>query len=54
MLKEGRVAATGPFAEVKQHLDWEVKSGFDVDQHEIETNTTKKADPAAATGVINK
>lgn len=54
MLKDGRVGATGPFAEVKQHLDWEVKSGFDVDQHEIETKTTKKADPASAIGVVKK
>lgn len=54
VLKEGRVDAAGPFAEVKQHLDWEVKQGFDVDQHEKEVKTTKKVDLAAATGVIKK
>ncbi len=54
VLKEGRVAATGPFADVKQHLDWEYKSGFDLDQHDKDIKPAKKADPAVANGVINK
>lgn len=50
LLKDGKVDATGPFAEVKQHLDWEVKQGFDVDQHEKdEAEPTKKDDQAVAT-----
>lgn len=48
VLKEGRVAGSGPFDDVKQHLDWEVTSGFDVDQHDEETETNEKSNPAAA------
>ncbi|KAG4076847.1 hypothetical protein HA402_006557, partial [Bradysia odoriphaga] len=54
VLKDGRVAAFGSFAEVKQHLDWEVKSNFEVDQHDKEIKTSKKVDAAAPTGVIDK
>ncbi|XP_037042894.1 multidrug resistance-associated protein 4-like [Bradysia coprophila] len=54
VLKDGRVAANGSFAEVKQHLDWEVTSNFDVDQHDKEIKTSKKIDPAAATVVTDK
>lgn len=54
VLKEGRVAGIGPFDDVKQHLDWEVKAGFDVDQHETEIKVTKKTDPSTANGGITK
>lgn len=48
VLKEGRVAATGPFAAVREHLDWEVKTSFDVDQHDKEIKKSKKDAPVGA------
>lgn len=54
LLKEGRVASTGTFAEVKQHLDFEIKSGFDVDQHETVKTLNHKADPASTPSVVDK
>ncbi|KAJ6641638.1 ATP-binding cassette subfamily C member 4 [Pseudolycoriella hygida] len=40
LLKDNTVAASGPFVEVKQHLDFEVLSGFDVDHHDEEDKTS--------------
>ncbi|KAG4075666.1 hypothetical protein HA402_003491 [Bradysia odoriphaga] len=46
VLKEGRIAAAGPFDAVKEHLDWEIKSSFDVDQQETEMKKPKKDESA--------
>lgn len=54
VLKEGRVTAIGPFDNIKDHLDWEVKSSFDVDQHEKKIEKSKKDSPTAATTAVNK
>lgn len=52
-LEKGKKVGYGPFAELKKRLDRvELKSKFDVDQHDKET--TVKDDAGAANGASNK
>ncbi|KAJ6623028.1 ATP-binding cassette sub-family C member 4, partial [Pseudolycoriella hygida] len=48
-LRDGAVASIGPLSKVKEHLDFQLGSNFDVDNHEAETKTKDQIDPPART-----